>query len=50
MLRIDVDHRRERRGESFTFLEFDLVKQDPSMFVIPAEIMAQCTQGPLPHH
>jgi len=50
ILRIDVDHRREHRSESFNFLEFDLIRQDPNMFKIPAEIMSICNPGPAPHH
>jgi len=47
ILRIDLDHQRERRAESFMFMEFDLTRQDPSLFTIPAEIFSQCTKAPL---
>eukprot|EP01088_Endostelium_zonatum_P005390 TRINITY_DN16_c0_g1_i2.p1 TRINITY_DN16_c0_g1~~TRINITY_DN16_c0_g1_i2.p1 ORF type:complete len:208 (-),score=36.93 TRINITY_DN16_c0_g1_i2:134-757(-) len=45
IVRIDVDHEREHRAESFTFYEWDLTRQDPSIFTIPEEVKRQCNRA-----
>jgi len=50
VLRMDVDDRDRHVSESWTFLEFDAGPQDPNLFVVPANILAQCTAPPTVKH
>jgi len=45
-LRMYFADNRDRRAVTFYFHEFDTCNQDPNIFVIPAEILAQCNAIP----
>jgi len=46
VLRIDFDDRRRGHVVRFDFHEWDVGAQDPNLFVVPAPIMAICTNVP----
>jgi len=46
IVRLDFDDERNHRSGSWTFFEFDRTPNNPAIYVIPAEILAQCTAAP----
>jgi len=46
IVRLDWDDERNHRAGSWTFFEFDRTPNNPDVYKVPAEILAQCTAVP----